>query len=145
MGSDNNSYIIFVFWDFIWYIYDIMKTHKSLLFILTVSILVLLSYEAFAGKLFIKPKLELKRATRLIREAENDFRTGKIHIALSPELSIHEFTSAMNKYEDIVVIIDKYGAGTYSPGALEDFEDKIEECEDWIKKAKRTMSRKGIF
>jgi hypothetical protein len=122
-----------------------MKLHKYVIFTLTCILLALFSYKAFAGKLYIKPELELKRASRLIREAENDFRTAKIHIALSPELAINEFESAMDKYEDIVVIIEKHGAGQYSPGALEDFEEKIEECEDWIKKSKSKMNKKGLF
>jgi len=114
-----------------------MKKTKYILFLFLLVVVVLLSYTAFAGKLFIKPDLEIKRATRLLQEADTEFRSGKIHIALSPEIAIREFEVSMEKYEQVIEILDKYGAGIYSPGDLEDLEDKMKQCEEWIKSQKQ--------
>lgn len=123
----------------------IMKTLKYFLSLFLIVLVVLISYTAFAGKLYIKPDLELKRAARLIKEADTEFRSGKIHIALSPEIAIREFEVSMEKYEQVIEIVEKYGAGTYSPGDLEDLEDKMKQCEEWIKKSKQNINKSGIF
>ncbi|MDD4202045.1 MAG: hypothetical protein PHQ52_01085 [Candidatus Omnitrophica bacterium] len=122
-----------------------MKTLKYFLSLFLIVLVVLISYTAFAGKLYIKPDLELKRAARLIKEADTEFRSGKIHIALSPEIAIREFEVSMEKYEQVIEIVEKYGAGTYSPGDLEDLEDKMKQCEEWIKKSKQNINKSGIF
>jgi hypothetical protein len=103
-------------------------------------VLAFISINVFAGKLYIKPDLERKRAARLLSEADADFRNAKIHIALSPELALPEFESSKEKYREAVEILDKYGEGFYTPGDLEDFSSTIKDCDTWIARAKEQLN-----
>ncbi len=96
----------------------------------------------FAGKLYIKPELERKRAARLLDEADSDFRNAKIHLDFSPEIAITEFENAMRKYKDAVEIIEQYGAGYYTPGDVEDYLQRAKECQAWINKCREQLKKK---
>ena len=74
-----------------------------------VFIAVFASSYIFAGKLYIKPELELRRAERLVETADADYRNAKIHMLLSPEIAVKEFEQAWGKYKDAIEIIEKYG------------------------------------
>ncbi|MDD5439609.1 MAG: hypothetical protein PHS37_05440 [Candidatus Omnitrophica bacterium] len=90
----------------------------------------------FAGKLYIKPDLEIKRAERLLDEAETEFRNGKVHITLSPDIAEPEFVLSKQKYQQAIELIERYGAGQYTPGDVDDFRKRMGECDLWIQKAK---------
>ena len=120
-----------------------MKTLKFLIiFILSISAL-LFTYKAIAGKLYIKPDLEMKRAARLLKEADQDFRMAKVHLELSPAIARKEFEHAQKRYSQIIDIIQLYGAGYYTPGDIMDFETRIDECSLWIRKADENIRRKS--
>ena len=110
-----------------------MRKPPILLVIFIVSVVLFISYNVYGGKLYIKPQLEIKRAERLLNEAEQDFRNGKIHITLSPEIACTEFEMAKDKYKQAIEIIEDYGEGYYTPGDVEDFTKRMNECAIWIK------------
>ena len=117
-----------------------MHRSKSVYIITALALFILFtSVNVFAGKLYIKPDLELKRAERLIDMADADFRNGKIHFTLSPEIALNEFKLAKEKYIQIIQILEKYGAGHYTPGDVQDFRNLINECELWLRKSQRTL------
>lgn len=107
-----------------------------------VFIAVLISSLVFAGNLYIKPNLERKRAERLLEEAEKEFSNAKVHITLSPEISIHEFELSRSKIKQAVELIEKYGEGYYSPGDVDDFNSRMKESEMWIEKCKKAIEEK---
>jgi hypothetical protein len=108
--------------------------------LLLLVLLAFISINVFAGKLYIKPDLERKRVARLLSEADSDFRNAKIHIGLSPELALPEFESSKEKYKQAIEIIDKYGEGYYTPGDLDDFSNRVKECDTWISKSQEALS-----
>jgi len=119
-----------------------MRSSKKLVIAMLLAVSAMLAYNAFGGKLYIKPELERNRAARLLSEADADFRNGKIHITLSPEISVTEFQLAKEKYKQAVELIEIYGAGYYSPGDIEDYNNKTKECDIWIRKSSQEIKQK---
>jgi len=117
-----------------------MKFIKGILFLGVITIVVFCAYKhVSAGNLYIKPDLEMKRTARLLEEADADFRNGKIHISLSPEIALLEFDHSKSKYKQAVEIIEKYGQGSFTPGDVEDFKARMQECDLWIQKSKDSL------
>ena len=106
----------------------ISRVGSVLIIAIVMTIAVSINSRIFAGKLYIKPELELARAARLIDRADQDFRNAKIHMLLSPDISIREFEEARRKYEDAIKIIEEYGAGHYTPGDIQDLSHRSREC-----------------
>lgn len=112
----------------------------SVVFFLAAAVLI--SINVFAGKLYIKPDLELKRSARLLEEANADFVNAKIHITRQPEIALTEFEMAKEKYREAISIIEVYGAGYYSPGDVDDFKNRIKECDIWLEKSAELLEQK---
>lgn len=93
----------------------------------------------YAGRLYIKPNLERNRAERLLDEAEMEFRNGKLHITLSPEISVEEFRIAKEKIAQAIEIIEKYGEGYFTPGDVDDFTERMRECDLWIRRSQQAI------
>ncbi len=116
-----------------------MRAWRIFKFVVFLMLAASFSLNVFAGKLYIKPELERKRADRLLDEAESDFRNAKIHLTFSPEISLTEFTLAKEKFKQAVEIIEQYGAGYYTPGDVDDFQNRIKECDIWITNAMKKV------
>ena len=58
---------------------------------------------------------------------------------LSPEIAVREFEQAWRKYKDAIDIIEKYGAGRYTPGDIEDLDRLRKECIQWIDECKAAI------
>ena len=112
------------------------------IFIFTLCILVLgvVIGIAYAGKLYIKPQLQINRANRLLEEAEDEFNWGKTHFALSPEVSASEFQSAAEKYNTAADILEEWGEGYAIPADIIDYRNKAKQGLEWYEKA---VKRKG--
>jgi len=114
-----------------------MKAVKFLFVIGSIAVIAgMFPHLLYAGKLYIKPDLEVKRAERLLSEADADFRNGKVHITLSPDIALPEFELAQDKYKQAIELIERYGAGNYTPGDVDDFRKRMNECDLWIQKSK---------
>jgi len=113
-----------------------------LLGVIVVFSVIFTTINVYAGKLYIKPELERKRAARLLNEADLEFRNGKIHITLSPEIAYREFELSKKKYKQAIELIETYGAGYYTPGDVEDFNTRIEECELWMEKCRDRVNNR---
>jgi len=124
---------------FLWYIFHMRKVSGFVLVIIVGVACILFVSQVYAGKLYIKPELELKRAKRLLNEANSDFRNGKLHISFSPEISFTEFELARKKYKQAIEIIEKFGAGHYTPGDVSDFTNRMNECTHWTKKSQQAI------
>lgn len=112
---------------------------KVFISLLVIGIAVFSNSRIFAGKLYIKADLELKRAARLVEMADSDYRNAKIHMLLSPDIASREFAQAHDKYKQAVEIIEVYGAGYYTPGDIEDLTQRKQECIQWIDECKKKL------
>lgn len=119
-----------------------IKEKRSLNYFILIVVVALIGINSLGGKLYIKPELERARAARLLQEGDADFRNGKIHITLSPEIALEEFKLAKERYKQAVEIIKIYGEGYFTPGDLDDFEKKVKECDSWTLKASQGIKDK---